>query len=106
LVQGECTLPPSVHNSLYRIAQEALNNVAKHSGATQAAVTVSYSGGGVELRITDNGHGFDPGKVAGEHLGLSIMRERAQEIAATWNIDSQQGGGTCVCVRWDPPAEK
>jgi signal transduction histidine kinase len=105
MVQGECPLPECVHNSLYRIAQEALNNVAKHSGATQAAVALRWAGGGVELGITDNGRGFDPGSVAGEHLGLSIMSERAQEIGANWNIDSRPGGGANVTVRWDAPAQ-
>jgi signal transduction histidine kinase len=91
-----------VHNSLYRIAQEALNNVGKHSQATQASITLQLAGGSADLSVSDNGRGFDPDKVTGEHLGLTIMRERADEIGADLRIESTPGCGTCVCVHWEP----
>jgi signal transduction histidine kinase len=105
--------------ALYRIAQEALNNVAKHSGANQAAVSLRYSemkkqGGGrtegprssmppgllVELRISDDGRGVNLAQVSPQSLGLSIMRERAEAIGATLTIESQPGQGTQVSVVW------
>jgi signal transduction histidine kinase len=104
---------------LYRIAQEALNNVAKHSGASQAAISLRYSsmneqGGGsaegpgsdmppglsVELRISDDGRGVNLAQVSPQSLGLSIMRERAEAISATLTIESEIGRGTQVVVIW------
>ncbi|MCD6552448.1 MAG: PAS domain S-box protein [Anaerolineae bacterium] len=108
-VEGECALPPEVKVALYRIAQEALNNVAKHAGASQAAVSLRYlsphpsptrGGEGVELRIRDDGRGFDLESVPPESLGLGIMRERAEAIGTVLNIDSQVGHGTEVVVAW------
>jgi len=107
-VEGECALPPEVKVALYRIAQEALNNVAKHAGAGQAAVSLHYippacggdRGGAVELRVSDDGRGFDPQSVPPESLGLGIMRERAEAIGAALNVDSEVGHGTQVVVVW------
>lgn len=106
-IGGECgALPRPVHNALYRIAQEALNNVSKHSGACRAQVRLQCRGQGIELEVEDNGIGFDPNAVSGEHLGLDIMRERAQEIGADWKVASNQSagcggvGGTRVSVSW------
>ncbi|MBL7065248.1 MAG: PAS domain S-box protein [Anaerolineae bacterium] len=107
-VEGECALPPEVKVALYRIAQEALNNVAKHAGASQAMVSLRYippdvggeRGGAVELRVSDDGRGFDPQGVALESLGLGIMRERAEAIAAALDVDSEIGHGTQVVVVW------
>jgi signal transduction histidine kinase len=113
-IDGECdALPRSAHDAIYRIAQEALNNVARHSGASRADVSLRCHAGGVELTVTDDGVGFDPDAVRGEHLGLDIMRERAQEIGAIWKIESKKGdtgtgsgSGTLVSVRWEPPERK
>ena len=107
-VEDECPLPPEVKVALYRIAQEALNNVAKHAGAGQAAVSLHYippacggdRGGAVELRVSDDGRGFDPQSVPPESLGLGIMRERAEAIGAALNVDSEVGHGTQVVVVW------
>lgn len=107
-VDGALDLEPEVKVSLYRIAQEALNNVAKHSGASEARVEVSGltigSGNGkppktcVQLTITDNGNGFDTSISKPTHLGLDIMRERAAAIEAQLDIHSQIGKGTIVSV--------
>ena len=115
-VEGQCPLPPDVQISFYRIAQEALNNVAKHSGASQAWVhlrclTVTDSAcreraEQVELHIRDNGHGFDPALVTPEHLGLGIMRERAESIGARIIIESRIGQGTEVTVAWQDPRQE
>jgi len=109
-VESECAFPPEVKVALYRIAQEALNNVAKHAGAGQASVNlrcISPSpsqgeglGVRVELRISDDGRGFDSGCVSPESLGLGIMRERAEAIGAVLTVESEVGRGTEVVVIW------
>lgn len=99
-VEGYQSLPDDVKVVLYRIAQEAMNNVAKHAGASEVSVRLSYSQENVELSIKDNGRGFDPGKVSPEHLGLGIMRERVETIGATLKVDSEIGSGTEVIVVW------
>jgi signal transduction histidine kinase len=109
-VEGEpITLAPDAKIVLYRIAQESLNNIAKHSGASAATVSLHYLSeadgtgpDGVELSIRDNGDGFDPAAVTAEHLGLRIMRERAEAIGATFTIRSQPGVGTETSVIWQP----
>ena len=88
-------LDPATQVVFYRIAQECLRNISKHSNAT--AVSVSLKGGrDAELRITDNGHGFDPSAVPAGHLGLAIMRERAEAVGATLHVSSRPGRGTDV----------
>jgi len=107
-VGGEHAIPDDVHVALYRIAQEALNNVVKHARASQVTVSLRHSppagqeevGAIVELCISDNGRGFDPGCVPSDRLGLGIIRERAQAIGASVKIDSQPGHGTQVTVVW------
>ncbi len=100
--EGECTLPPDVQVGLYRIAQEALNNVVKHAGARQAVVTLRLCDP-VRLTVADDGSGFDPGAVTADHLGLRIMRERAEAIGARLTVYSEPGEGTQVSVVWQQP---
>ena len=97
--EGERVLPPDVQVAFYRIAQEALNNVVKHSGASQAAVML-HLGEQVRLGITDNGAGFNLEKVTADHLGLKIMCERSDAIGAKFNLYSEPGEGTQVTVTW------
>ncbi|MBN1135616.1 MAG: GAF domain-containing protein, partial [Anaerolineae bacterium] len=97
-VEGECALETGVKIALYRIAQEALNNVAKHAGATAATMRLSCRPGQVELRVRDDGIGFDPAHLSPNSLGLGIMRERAEAIGAALAIDSQPGLGTQIKV--------
>jgi signal transduction histidine kinase len=98
-------LPLQAHNTLYRIAQEALNNIAKHSGATHAEVSLDCDGNRIEMKIIDNGKGFDSTALgSSDHLGLNIMRERAQEIGAELKVESEPGRGTCVLVEWQAVA--
>ncbi len=96
---GHSPLPVDVKVALYRIAQESLNNVAKHAGATRAAVQLSYAED-VELEIVDDGIGFDVDALPPDSLGLGIMRERAKDIGAQLTVDSAVGEGTRVHVRW------
>lgn len=110
--EGQCdTLPPDVHVALYRIAQEALNNVVKHARAKQVTVSLYCAqlpgDNGAQLRtqikldVSDDGRGFDPRCVSADHLGLGIIRERAQAIGATLQLSSQPGEGTQVQVVWE-----
>jgi signal transduction histidine kinase len=113
-VEGRCELPADLHVALYRIAQEALNNVVRHARASQVTVHLrctprvpsssSREGEGpgvkVELVIHDDGRGFDPGDAPPEHMGLGIMRERAGAVGAQLGIVSQTGQGTQVTVVW------
>jgi signal transduction histidine kinase len=85
---------------LYRIAQEALNNVAKHAGASQAAVHLECGTDRMRLRIVDDGRGFEVASVLPDHLGLGIMRERAETIGATLSIESGPNQGTEIGVIW------
>jgi PAS domain S-box-containing protein len=95
---SRCELAVETKLALYRIAQEALNNLGKHSGAGRAELTLSCSSSQVELRITDNGRGFDVTSIPESSLGIRIMRERAEAIGATFEIRSQPGKGTEVIV--------
>lgn len=94
-------LPAEVRVALYRIAQEALNNVAKHSGATKAAVSLVPDGAGVRLLIEDDGLGFDPEARTGQ-LGLGIMLERADAVGALLQVRSAPSQGTAVSATWSP----
>jgi signal transduction histidine kinase len=103
-VEGERALPPDVQVALYRIAQEALNNVAKHASAGEAWVHLRLAPERVELRVSDDGRGFDPAAVAPGRLGLGGMRERAEAIGATLRVEAHPGGGTEIDVAWSPVA--
>ncbi len=100
-VVGECDLPNEAKIALYRIAQESLNNVAKHAGASQATVNLHCRPGCVSLCIRDDGSGFDLDRVPPDSLGLGIMRERAEAIGATLTIESEIGRGTEVTAVWN-----
>jgi signal transduction histidine kinase len=93
----EGTLVLEVKAGLYRLAQEALNNAAKHSRATQAYVDLTWEQDYLQLSIQDDGRGFDPEQVA-EGFGFSIMHERAAAIGAHLKIDSQVNAGTQVLI--------
>lgn len=117
-VEGMAVLPTEVKLSFYRIAQEALNNVAKHSEADQVEIDIksvpssparrrkkadsnpSTFSRSVLLTIRDNGRGFDPKSVMSEHLGLGIMRERASNAQIMLSVRSKPGQGTEVLLRW------
>ncbi len=85
---------------MYRITQEALNNVGKHARASRAWVNLRCLPNGATLRIRDNGRGFDPGAASPHQLGLSIMHERAQTIGAELTINSQPDQGTEILIEW------
>jgi nitrate/nitrite-specific signal transduction histidine kinase len=99
-IEGDCELTHEVKLVFYRVAQEALNNIAKHSGARQVEIRLQCQPGQMSMIIKDDGLGFDPGSITPEHLGIAIMRERASSIGATLKIDSQVGQGTTVNLDW------
>jgi PAS domain S-box-containing protein len=92
--------PVEVKIPIYRIAQEAFNNIAKHSKATKVSVELNANDRNLALVVSDNGRGFDQTKVAEDRLGIQIMSERAREIDAGIQIESSQGYGTRVSVNW------
>lgn len=101
MVEGQGELPVDVKIALYRIAQESLNNMAKHAQATQAIVNLHLEPGRVVLRITDDGKGFDSASTRPDSLGLGIMRERAKGIGARLEVESVVDHGTSVEVMWN-----
>jgi signal transduction histidine kinase len=91
-----------VHVALYRIAQEALNNIVKHAKAHEASLSLAFLPDSVSLRVADDGRGFVPNIEAATpgHFGLGIMRERATSIGATLHLNSHPQVGTVVEVVW------
>lgn len=97
--QIDGSLTPENEINLYRIVQESLNNVVKHSEASKASVNAFIENGRLVLTIRDNGRGFDPEKVADRHgLGLNGITERARILGGTLSIDSEIGKGTTILV--------
>lgn len=95
-------LPPQSEIALFRIAQEALTNVVKHAGATEAAVALEVGPDRVTLTIADNGRGFDAAAHlarASTSMGLIGMRERAEAIGGRLRVESSSVGGTQVIVQ-------
>ncbi len=102
VVRGEPSLPPSAEEHVYRIAQEAIANVAKHARAHQIDVRLSTDDRWTRLSITDDGRGFDASSPAtgagGFGLGLKSMEERASALGGTVRLTSAPGRGTTVDV--------
>ncbi len=93
---------PELALALFRIAQEALNNVGKHSKATMAAVSLSLEGKEIVLSVSDNGIGFKLGvgrPSAGRGIGLGNMRERAESVGGNLEIHSMPRAGTTLKIR-------
>jgi len=94
--------PPEVEIALYRIAQEALTNCAKHADASMVRIGLRRCGEATVFTISDDGAGFDPGTVADEGssrgLGLLSMRERAEAIGGRLTLESAPGEGTRITV--------
>jgi signal transduction histidine kinase len=96
-------VPPSLSHDvalcLFRIVQEGLNNVVKHSGVREAAVTLRGTRDGLLLVVADSGRGFDEKRVAEASLGLLSMRERLRLIGGEFTMSSQPGQGTTIVAR-------
>jgi signal transduction histidine kinase len=93
-------LPEDVQIGLYRVAQEALNNVIKHAQASRAILRLSGDSDKVILTVTDDGRGFAPQSAESGRLGLEIMRERVRTIGANLKVESSLGEGTTIEVTW------
>jgi PAS domain S-box-containing protein len=89
-------LPPAIKIALYRIAQESLNNMAKHSQATEAVLSLRRQDGQIVLSLHDNGVGFISSQTSPTSLGLRIMHERAEEVGAELTIESDANSGTTI----------
>jgi signal transduction histidine kinase len=109
VVVQEEEIPEPLKLSIYRILQEALNNVTKHSGADRVVISLAETAGVLELVVEDNGRGFAVGSIRPEDgsqrgFGLGSMRERAYLSGGTVSVDSAEGNGTVVRAVW--PLEK
>lgn len=103
-------LPVDVHICIYRIAQEALNNLVKHAQASHVGVSLSVashastsdagSSQAVILEVSDDGIGFTSGSLRPEQMGIGIMHERAAAVGAEISIESDPGHGTQVTLTW------
>lgn len=102
----ERDVPAHIRIHLFRIIQESLNNVARHSKATRVRVSLTKNGGKVELAISDNGIGFDIEKkmVADQDgkrgFGLMTMKERTRNSGGVFSLASSDGKGTSICASW------
>jgi signal transduction histidine kinase len=91
--------PANVEHQILRIAQEAVLNAIRHSGARQIHMDLRYDDRDLTLRVTDDGRGFEPGRVAEgttDHYGITTMRERAQQVGGRVSISSAPGKGTVI----------
>lgn len=95
-VQGERRVPLEVEQALFRVAQESLANVARHSGAGHAEIDLIYTADTLTLRVADDGRGFDPSRNPGGGFGLQSMRERLVKLGGHVNVESAPGKGTRV----------
>ena len=92
-------LPPQVENHLLRVALEAVTNAVKHAGATRIDVEFSFSPDRVELKVSDDGRGFDAERLpppSSGHFGLFGMRERAEKLGGQLAIRSRPGEGSAI----------
>jgi signal transduction histidine kinase len=92
----EPPLSMTLKETLYRVTQEATNNIAKHADAKNVTIQLQQQDGRVTLEIQDDGRGFDVKNNFPGHLGLRSMRERIEQAGGSFTIESQPGKGTCV----------
>ena len=105
-VAKDVILPAEIQVAFYRVCQEALNNIAKHAKASRVDIDLVHESSAVELRIRDDGTGFNPEETFAGHYGLSMMRERAEAAGARLSITSQLGRGTELIMRWMNDSKK
>jgi signal transduction histidine kinase len=101
----ERDIPDFLKIVIFRVTQEGMNNVAKHSKADLVHLSLRKMGGRIELVLEDNGQGFDPGKVLGSEsakrgFGLTSMKERTELSGGSFAIESAEGKGTTVRASW------
>ncbi|MFQ3534821.1 MAG: histidine kinase [Aggregatilineales bacterium] len=103
--EGKNELPPNVQIAFFRLAQEALNNALKHSRAQHIKIHLARTAQRTELLIQDDGRGFDPQAVGGDHMGIHIMHERAREAGIQLNLISKPNQGTQLQAIWRAEAQ-
>jgi two-component system sensor histidine kinase UhpB len=96
---SDAKLQPDEEIAVFRIAQEALANVARHADAREVSVGLRTDDAGVELTVRDDGRGFEPSQPEGNGLGLGGMAERARLVGGELTIESRPGEGTELCLR-------
>jgi signal transduction histidine kinase len=102
----EIFLPAKVQVAFYRVCQEALSNIAKHAKANRVEIDLTQEGYIVELRVRDDGQGFDLDQTFSGHYGLRMMRERAEAVGAQLSVTSQPSHGTELIIRWIKPSSE
>jgi len=95
-----CDVPLDVKIALYRIVQEAFNNIAKHAQAGKVNLTYRCDDERVEICVQDNGRGFDPGAIPPGHMGVGIMQARIAEVGGSLIVASEAGQGTRIVLKW------
>ncbi len=96
VVSGERPLPLDVEQALYRVAQEALSNIARHAEAESVAISLSMPPDKVSLVVADNGRGFEPAAVSTNSLGLASMKQRLESVGGTLRVESTLAVGTSI----------
>jgi signal transduction histidine kinase len=105
VITGQRRLPLPIEKALFRVAQEALNNVVKHANATEVTITLSTQDNTITMSVEDNGTGIVAGAIKPNTLGLTSMRERVEQLGGT--IEFTPGsGGTGTTVRVKVPCER
>lgn len=104
-------LTPCEERAVFGIAQEALNNIRKHSGASNARLHLRFQDNAVSVEVKDNGHGFNPedtidNQLRPEHIGLLSMKDRAELIGACLKVDSRPGEGTSISLTFCPASQR
>ena len=99
-VDGTMRFPEDVQIAFYRVAQESLNNVARHAQATKVRLSLICSGPDATLTISDDGRGFDAA-ANNSGMGLVIMRERIGAIGGDLQVRSESKSGTTITVHWN-----
>jgi signal transduction histidine kinase len=102
-VEGSRTLPLTVEEALFRVTQEALSNIVRHSKATLVQLTLSIADTAITLTVQDNGQGFDAAQLEHRGVGLISMQERMKALGGTMSIESTPGQGTRMVARCARP---
>jgi len=97
-IENETRCKPEIEQAIFRIIQEALSNVARHSHATRVEVTLAYANQVIEAMVADNGCGMDPQKQP-NGIGLRSIQERAESLGGSVQLESAPGCGTCLTAR-------
>lgn len=101
-IQTDTSLPVNIRHAFYRIAQEALNNIAKYAKANRVIISLEQMESTIVMHISDDGVGFELNNIQdGNHFGLKIMQERAQSINAIFHLKSKPNQGTSILVAWE-----